>query len=94
MFKKEDLECLDRRYFEVLEESGYHITIESNSTGHIWDISWRDTPRGTALVISHTHTASDPFHLQPRMHPKTVKEAQEMIIDHDQWFYEAKMKRR
>ncbi len=90
MFKKEDLQCLDRKYFEILQESGYHITMESNLTGHIWDIAWRENPTGKSFVISHKHKASDPFHLQPRMHPKTVEEAQEMIKDHDRWVLEKK----
>ncbi len=74
----------------MIHESGYHITLESNLTGHIWDIACRENPNGKSLVISHAHKAADTPHIQPRMHPRSLKEAQEMIKDHDKWHMEGR----
>ena len=61
------------------------IILKSNNTGHIWDITCQDNPRGRSLIINHKHNETDPYHVQPQMHPQTITEAQEMIKKHDEW---------
>ncbi len=86
MFTKKDDEQIDRVYFEVLNSTSSHITLMSRNTGHFWDIYYQTRPGGKyGLVISHKHKRTDTFHIQPRMHPRTVLQAQEMFKSHDAW---------
>ena len=36
MFKKEDIESIDRKYFTVIVANEYDITLVSNNTHHVW----------------------------------------------------------
>lgn len=36
MFKKEDIESIDRRYFTVIVANEYDITLVSNNAHHVW----------------------------------------------------------
>lgn len=38
MFKKEDIESIDRKYFTVIVANEYDITLVSNNTHHVWYI--------------------------------------------------------
>ncbi|SFU86682.1 hypothetical protein [Butyrivibrio sp. M55] len=85
MFDRKDLNCIDREYFQVISETCYHITLKSKNTGHTWDITSTENPYGKSIVISHKHNDMDPFHIQPRVHPRSIQEAQDMIKAHDIW---------
>ncbi len=65
MFDTKEFVNVDREYFEVINETCYHLTLKSCNTGHTWDIECRNNPNNTrSLVISHKHKDSDPFHIQ------------------------------
>ena len=85
MFDRKDFNCIDREYFQVINETCYHITLKSKNTGHTWDITSTKNPYGKSIVISHKHNDEDPFHVQPRVHPRSIQEAQDMIKAHDMW---------
>ncbi len=86
MFDTKEFENVDREYFEVINETCYHLTLKSCNTGHTWDIECRDNLNNTrSLVISHKHKDSYPFHIQPNFHPRSIEEAQEMFKAHDTW---------
>ena len=85
MFEKKDFENVDREYFQVINETCYHLTLKSKNTGHTWNIACIENPHGKSFVISHKHNDNDPFHLQPGFHPRSIQEAQEMIKTHDTW---------
>lgn len=38
LFKKEDIESIDRKYFTVIVANEYDITLVSNNTHHVWYI--------------------------------------------------------
>lgn len=83
MFTQKDFEEIDKR-FQVVTKTGLHIILKS-LTGHTWDIYSSDAGYGCSLVISHKHNDSDPFHIQPNIHPRTVAEAMEYIRSHDRY---------
>jgi len=90
MFDKNDISQIDRDHFQVIEESCYHIVLKSKNTGHTWDITCRYHPGGRSLIVNHKHKDSDPYHEQPGFHPLTIKQAQDMIKNHDAWVMETK----
>lgn len=53
MFKKEDIESIDRKYFTVIVANEYDITLVSNNTHHVWyihNVELPDEPEiGTAI---------------------------------------------
>ena len=92
MFGKNDWDQIDNEYFKVIEASMYHITLKSNTTGHIWDIYCRYYPGGRSIIVYHKHRDSDPFHKQKGYHPQTIAQAQDLIKDHDRYVMEGKNK--
>lgn len=90
MFEKKDFINVDRKYFKVINETAYHLTLKSKNTGHTWDIECRENPTGRSLIVNHKHKDSDPFHEQPWFHPRSIEEAQEMIKSHDAWQIEGR----
>lgn len=92
MFDIKELNKIDDRYFTVLQTTGYHVTLQSKNTKHIWDIYCKEIGCHRSLVISHKHNENDPFHEQPKMHPKDLVEAQNMIKKHDRWHLDGRKK--
>ncbi len=90
MFEKKDFINVDRKYFKVINETAYHLTLKSKNTGHTWDIECRENPTGRSLIVNHKHKDSDPFHEQPWFHPRSIEEAQELIKSHDAWQIEGR----
>ena len=87
MYCQKDFNKIDCTYFEVIQLTGYHILLKSKNTKHIWDIYIKETYSGkSSIVVMHKHNEADPFHEQWNMHPKTVREAQWLIKDHDRWY--------
>ncbi len=91
MFERKDFEEIDREYFDVINETCYHIILKSKNTGHTWDIMCQERPNGRSLVISHKHKDKDPFHIQRGFHPKTVEDAQKKIMKHDLWHLKGRL---
>lgn len=85
MFTRNEFNEIDRKYFQVINETCYHLTLKSTTTGHTWNIMSLGNSKGKNLIISHKHNDMDPFHVQPCFHPKSVIDAQNMIKDHDIW---------
>lgn len=85
MFTTKDFKQIDKEYFGVITKTGYHIILKSKNSGHTWDIYCQESGRGRSLVISHKHNDFEPFHVQRKYHPKSVEEAQQMIMKHDKW---------
>ena len=54
MFEKKDFINVDRKYFKVINETAYHLTLKSKNTGHTWDIECRENPTGRSLIVIQT----------------------------------------
>lgn len=93
MFSREDVEYFKRNISGyIIYQFNYHdVTIHSTVTGHDWIIissySWPN------CYILHRHSGRDPYHRQ-RGRYKSLRDAQEYIIQHDTWFCENKMKKK
>ena len=83
MFNKKDLSQIDRVYFKVNAATCYNICLQSKNTKHHWIIQAIMNNGFRSLIIHHRHGNIGEYHIQPRFHPRSVKQAQEMIKSHD-----------
>lgn len=51
MFKKEDIESIDRKYFTVIVANEYDITLVSNNTHHVWYIHNVELPDRELCIL-------------------------------------------
>ena len=55
MFRTEEIEKLDKSYFNIILAENYDVTIQSKNTGHIWYIQIRSIRgKGSALFSIST----------------------------------------
>lgn len=88
MFTRQELKSnnIDRRHFIIVNQTVYYLELKSMSTGHSWLIySKQLDTKHRSLVINHMHHDGDAYHEQIHMHPRSIKQAQAMIINHDRW---------
>ena len=83
MFKKEDIESIDRKYFTVIVANEYDITLVSNNTHHVWYIHNVELPDRELCIVFHKHKASHPYHNHSWC--GTLKKAIKDIKSHDQF---------
>ena len=81
MYTRQELEAIDRRYFEVIIADEYDVTLMSWNTRHIWHLRNVELPDGEVTVILHKHQVSDPYHAHGRS--RTMKQAIRYIKKHD-----------
>lgn len=81
MFQANDIQMLDKSYFNIILVGDYDITIQSKNTGHIWYIHNQENPREKACVIFHKHKASHPYHRHGGT--RTLRQAVNSIKRHD-----------
>ena len=83
MFSAEELQSLDRKYFEVLWADEVDITLISKNTRHIWLIHNAGYPHEGSSVIFHAHSPDLPYHQHGRAN--TLRQALKGIKRHDKW---------
>ena len=66
MFRAEEIEKLDKSYFNIILAENYDVTIQSKNTGHIWYIHNPEYPGEGECIIFHKHRASQPYHQHGR----------------------------
>ena len=79
MYTRQELNAIDRSYFEVIIADEYEVTLMSRNTRHVWHL--RNVPDGEVTVILHKHQDSDPYHVHGRS--RTMKQAIRYIKKHD-----------
>ncbi len=57
MFSAEELNSLDRKYFNVIAANEYDVTIMSRNTGHYWYLHNPEYPKQGTVIIFHSHHA-------------------------------------
>ena len=62
MFTKQQIESLDKEYFNILSAFAHIIVLQSRNTGHFWSIT--GTGYGDEVKIQHKHNKSSPWHDQ------------------------------
>ena len=83
MFSREDLECLDPGYFEIIYMGDRDVTIMSRNTRHMWYIHNPKYPLMGSCIIFHKHKVSHPYHQYGRSN--TLRQAVRSIKSHDKW---------
>lgn len=83
MFSREDLECLDLEYFEIIYMDDRDVTIMSRNTRHMWYIHNPKYPLMGSCIIFHKHKVSHPYHQHGRSN--TLRQAVRSIKKHDKW---------
>ena len=81
MFRTEEIEKLDRSYFNIILAESYDVTIQSKNTGHIWYIHNPEYPGEGECIIFHKHRASQPYHQHGRA--RSMGKAVRSIMGHD-----------
>ena len=81
MYTRQELEAMDRSYFEIIVADEYDVILMSRNTRHIWYLRNVELPDGEVTVILHKHQASDPYHAHGRS--PTMKRAIWDIKKHD-----------
>ena len=74
MFSTEELNSLDRKYFNVIAVNDYDVTIMSRNTGHYWYLHNSEF---------HRHNGNMPYHFQ--RHEKNLRTAVRYIRKHDRF---------
>ena len=83
MFSREDLECLDPGYFEIIYMDDRDVTIMSRNTRHMWYIHNPEYPLMGSCIIFHKHKVSHTYHQHGRSN--TLRQAVRNIKRHDKW---------
>lgn len=83
MFSHEELQSLDREYFNVIAASEYDVTIMSRNTGHYWYLHNPEYPDRGTVIIFHRHNGRQPYHLHGRAN--TLRQAVRSIRGHDRF---------
>lgn len=83
MFSQQQLDSVDRTYFDVIISDPYDLTIRSKNTGHVWCLHNIGFPAEDSLLLYHKHHISYPYHIQRR--ERHFKSAIKTIIDHDSY---------
>ena len=83
MFSAEELNSLDRRYFNVIAANDYDVTVMSRNTGHYWYMHNPEYPEAGTIILFHRHSGDLPYHYQRR--EKSLKTAVRYIRKHDRF---------
>ena len=85
MFTQEDFSQINKDYFIIRITTPYNIHLISKNTKHHWVIQPQTFNNCRILTVLHRHGQSGEFHIQPRFHPHSVDQAQELIKSHDKF---------
>lgn len=83
MFTGKDLSAIDRRYFKVIQATGFSVTIKSKNTGHCWHILIHEYPHCSGCTIMHTHGSPAGWHEHGR--GRNLTECIRQIKSHDRY---------
>lgn len=83
MITNKELKCINRQYFNIIQKSGFAVTIQSKNTKHFWHIMLQSYPSFRSYKIYHKHNEIDYYH--EHGHAPTLKEATNIIIKHDKF---------
>ena len=91
MIDGNDIEEIDKNYFDIVEKKEYGIFLRSYCTGHYWYLLEQVYNNCRTFQISHKHHATDAFHLQKNR--PTIEACCDYIKSHDAYHLK-KMKKK
>lgn len=83
MFDADQLASVDPKYFHIVTQDEYDLTIMSKNTGHVWYIHNLEYPGEGECIIFHKHKASHPYHQHGKV--RSLRQAVKSIKVHDRW---------
>lgn len=83
MFNTEELNSIDRKYFNVIAVNEYDVTVMSRNTGHYWYMHNPEYPEQGTIILFHRHSGKLPYHYQKR--EKSLQSAVRYIRKHDRF---------
>ena len=83
MIDGNDIEEIDKNYFDIIGKKDYGIVLRSQCTGHYWYLLEQEYNQHRTFQIYHRHHASNPYHLQKNK--PTIEDCCEYIKDHDEY---------
>lgn len=83
MFNTEDLKCLDPKYFCIITEDDYEVTVMSRNTGHYCYLHNPESPEEGTVIIFYKHKFYHSYHQHGRAN--TLRLAVIGIKSHDEW---------
>ena len=66
MFTKNEINSIDKSYFEVIIADGVAVELRSRNTGHYWRIrsEYDYADKRYHCVVEHRHRRWEPYHMQ------------------------------
>ena len=83
MFSAEEIQSIEKKYFNIIAVNEYDVTIMSRNTGHYWYLHNPEYPTESSVVCYHKHRYQQPFHMHSR--EKSLRQAVRNIKSHDRW---------
>ena len=66
MFSAEEIQSIDKKYFNIIAVNEYDVTIMSRNTGHFWYPHNPEYPERGTVILFHRHNGCLPYHFQRR----------------------------
>ena len=83
MYTQQELNAIDKKYFNIILMNEYDITLMSKNTRHVWQLHNVELPDGEITVIFHKHHVSDQYHTHSRS--RSLSRAIRDIKSHDEF---------
>lgn len=83
MYTQQEMDSIDKKYFNIILMNEYDITLMSKNTRHMWQLHNVELPDGEITVIFHKHHVSDQYHTHSRS--RTLSRAIRDIKSHDEF---------
>ena len=83
MFSAEEIQSIDKKYFNIIAVNEYDVTIMSRNTGHFWYLHNPEYPERGTVILFHRHNGYLPYHFQRR--ENSLRTAVRYIRKHDRY---------
>ncbi len=60
MFSVEEIQSIDKKYFNIIAVNEYDVTIMSRNTGHFWYLHNPEYPERGTVILFHRHNGCLP----------------------------------
>lgn len=81
MISNKELQIVDPEYFNIIQTSGFSVSLQSKNTKHYWHIAEEEFSHFRHFKVYHKHNSSDEYHRHKDA--STLKAAIKKIMEHD-----------
>ena len=83
MYTQQELDSIDRKYFNIILMNEHDVTLMSKNTHHMWQLPSVELPDGQIVVTFHKHHVEDQYHTHSRS--TSLRRAIRDIKSHDKF---------